>query len=1439
MKKLLSWFFCFLVLLISFLVTIDTLAKPTNNHFNVTNSSTINDLPFFDNSDITLANDLAGNLPPNTQIGCPTISLSPTVLVAGKVGAAYSQTITSTGGTAPITYSLFLGVLPPGLTLSSAGTISGTPTLLGAFAFTLRATDSQGCSGINAYVLTITPACPTITLSPTILIDARVGQSYNQQINAIGAVGTTTFSLTGGNLPPGLNLSSSGLISGTPTLLGTYVFTIRVTDSNGCTGVLVYTLVVLNIQCPTITISPTVLVSGKVGLAYNQNLLSTGGIGLVTFSVVAGTLPSGLILSANGNISGTPTLAGNFSFSVQVVDINGCSASIGISIIINPADIPITLSPSTLPNAIVGTAYSQTITASGGQGPYTFSVTSGSLPPGLTLSSTGTISGTPTSAGNFSFTVTATGSNGSGTGSLSYSLTVASSSTPLTLSPSTLPSATVGTAYSQTITASGGQSPYTFSVTSGSLPPGLTLSSTGTISGTPTSAGNFSFTVTATGSNGSGTGSLSYSLTVASSSTPLTLSPSTLPSATVGTAYSQTISASGGQSPYTFSVSFGSLLPGLTLSSTGTISGTPTTAGNFSFTITASGSNGSGMGSITYNVMVSTSGGGSTTLTLSPSTLPNAIVGTSYNQTVTATGGQSPYSFVLTSGVLPVGLSLSTAGQISGIPTTVGNFTFTITATSSNNLTGSITYTVSVANDGSGGPGSAIALAPATLPNGIVGFTYNQTITATGDTPPYTFSITSGTLPPGLTLFANGSLSGIPVVAGNFTFTVTALSATSRTGSRTYTVSIADNSQSSIVLMPATLPNTVVNAAYDQTITAIGGQVPYTFSVTGGTLPTGLTFLSSGKLGGISTTTGNFTFTLTARDTAGRTGSASYTIRVTDQVAPSITLMPATLPNGIIGSAYNQTISAIGGQVPYTFVIGSGTLPMGLSLSPDGLLSGTPTKVGASTFTVSAIDIANLIGSQTYTIVITSGTISLQPETLPSGTLGVNYNQTITATGGQAPYVFSIAAGSLPPGLTFLASGQLSGVPVTSGNFGFTVIAVDNIGSVGARSYTISTGMILVSPSSLPNGQVNTAYAATITATGGQAPYNFAIAAGNLPVGLTLTSSGQLSGIPTMAGTSSFAIVATDINGFTGSNFYVVNIDDVLSIELSTLYVADTKNNRVQKSLDGINWTEIGRGFGRGPGQFRKPEAVTASADGQTIYVADKGNSRIQKSTNGGATWVNLADSSVVKKPQGVALAPNGDVYVSDGNSRILRFEKGDSSRMTVIATMGNGTGQVFQPHGLAVDLNNNLYVADKGNNRILKVSNPTSSPSFAIVASVGQALAPLGQVRAPQGVGVDNQGNLYVADTKNRRILMFTRGLSGEAILVTTTMAGLNPNQVRAVEGVTISRLLTGPLSGAGVIIFSDRTNNRIIGKIGDTYILVGNEGSDIGRFAKPSKIR
>jgi len=893
-------------------------------------------------------------------------------------GVPYSFQIAPTGPSGyagPYSFSILSANLPAGITISSSGLVSGTTcSANGIYApQNLRVQTNTGVAADfidgDAFGINVTNS-PSNACSVTVTAmtpPATQGVAYNGQVTASGANTPYIYSINSGALPPGVTLNSStGALTGTPIVPGTYTFTVLATDNSSSpssTGVGgPFTISVAG--SASLTINPATPSNGTAGTAYTETVSATGGTAPYTFAVTSGTLPAGLTLASNGALSGTPTTPGTFAFTVTGRDANGNSGTRNYSVTI-AAGSTLTINPTTLPDGSAGTAYSQTISATGGTAPLSFAVTSGTLPTGLTLASTGALSGTPTTQGTFSFTVTGTDASGN-FGTRNYSVTIAAGNTP-TINPSTLPNATNGTAYSQVITASGGTGPYTFAVTSGALPPGFALASNGTLSGNPMVAGTFNFSVAGRDANGN-IGTRSYSLVVAGSNI-ITVNPASLPNGTAGTAYSQTVSATGGTAPFTLAVTSGTLPTGLTLASNGALSGTPTTSGTFAFTVTGTDANGN-FGTRNYSVTIAAGN----TLTINPSTLPNATNGTAYSQTITATGGTGPYTFAVTSGTLPTGLTLASNGTLSGTPTAAGTYTFTVTGTDANGNFGTRSYSLIVAG------GNIVTVNPATLPNGTAGTAYSQTISATGGTAPYTFAVTSGTLPAGLTLASNGALSGTPTTPGTFAFTVTGTDANGNFGTRNYSVTIAAGN--TLTINPSTLPNATNGTVYSQTITATGGTGPYTFAVTSGALPTGLILASNGTLSGTPTVAGTYNFTITGTDANGNFGTRSYSVVVAGR--QSLTVTPANPPAGNAGTPYNLQFNSTGGTAPYTYAVVSGALPPGLTFSTGGALTGTPTTPGTYTFGVRSVDATGNFGIIQVTLVIG---LSIRPD--PTLNVGV------------------------------------------------------------------------------------------------------------------------------------------------------------------------------------------------------------------------------------------------------------------------------------------------------------------------------------------------------------------------------------------------------------------------------------------------------------------
>jgi Ice-binding-like/Putative Ig domain/IPTL-CTERM motif len=497
---------------------------------------------------------------------------------------------------ASVAFGLFFFGASPALAQISLGTAQNFAVLGGSTVTNTGTSTVTGNLGVSPGT-SVTGFPPGIVTGGTIhLNDAVAAQAQNDLTTAYNAiVGTAcTVDLTGQNLggltlTPGVYcFTSSAQLTGTLTLNGLgnpnalFIFKIGSSLTTASTS----SVQVINPgnNCNVFWQVGASATLGT-GTSFLGNILALSSITLTT-----GASVSGRVLARNGAV----TLDTN-----NVVE---CAPAVTCPII--------TVNPATLPNGVLGTLYSQTVSASGGTGPFTFTVSSGALPPGLTLNATtGVISGTPTTGGTFPFIITATDAN-SCPGSRPYSIGIAGAlgCPVITVNPATLPPGVIGTPFSQTVSATGGTARFTFTVSSGALPPGLTLNSTtGVISGTPTTAGQFNFTITATDAT-SCPGARPYSIVipVLPGCPFITVNPATLPTPVLGVPFSQTISVSGGTLPFTFTLS-GALPPGLTFTVTGSttalISGTPTQNGIFVFTITVSDANGC-PGSRTYSLQL-------------------------------------------------------------------------------------------------------------------------------------------------------------------------------------------------------------------------------------------------------------------------------------------------------------------------------------------------------------------------------------------------------------------------------------------------------------------------------------------------------------------------------------------------------------------------------------------------------------------------------------------------------------------------------------------------------------------------------------------------------------------------------------------------------------------------------------------------------------------
>eukprot|EP00899_Mesostigma_viride_P008428 jgi/Mesvir1/17587/Mv08820-RA.1 len=471
----------------------------------------------------------------------------------GIVNTAYSSSgVTASGGTSPYTWSA--SGLPAGLTMSASGLVSGTPTALGTYSVNVMVTDSTGATLSQVYSVTITVA--PIVISGTLPGGTQNVAYSSSALSATGGTGSRSWSASG--LPAGLNIApGTGVVSGTPSVTGSFPVTITVTDSATPTPALATKSMTLTIAAPiALTISGT-LPGGTVTVAYSSSGMSATG-GSVPYTWSASGLPAGLtIAAATGVVSGTPTTPATYSATINVKDAAGTLKSLTVSIVVKAA-LGLT---GTLSAATVGTFYNSSgkLTATGGWTAYTWSATG--LPTGLSIASaTGTITGTFTAAGTYPVTVTVTDSKGN-TKSTTQSIAVTVAALAIS---GTLPGGTKGVAYSSSaLSSTGGTGTKTWSATG--LPAGLTIAAaTGIVSGTPTTVATY--TVTVTLKDGAGT-------------------TKTKSHGTQDVYYSAMLSATGGDGSYTWEAA-GLPMDLFIDAATGEVYGTPIESGPFTVTVT-------------------------------------------------------------------------------------------------------------------------------------------------------------------------------------------------------------------------------------------------------------------------------------------------------------------------------------------------------------------------------------------------------------------------------------------------------------------------------------------------------------------------------------------------------------------------------------------------------------------------------------------------------------------------------------------------------------------------------------------------------------------------------------------------------------------------------------------------------------------------------------
>lgn len=788
---------------------------------------------------------------------------------------------------------------------------------------------------------------------------------------------------------------------------------------------------------------------------------------------------------------------------------------------------PLAITTSVLPDGTPNFAYYAALTGFGGAYPYrAWSEPAGVLASlGLSLNSaTGVISGfIPALAEKKDYPVTFRLEDNAGT-IVDKPLILRVSG--ISITTTTLSEAVNNIFYSQAIATQGGIPGLTWSITAGTLPPGLLIgATTGVISGIPTASGSFTFTVSVTDSTAA---TSAKQFTIQIQQDVLSIATASFSAMKTNSPVNVILQGAGGVRPYRWSLTSGAFPTGSIVldANGGNIAGTPTVAGDYTFEITLTDKLGA-IAKKTYTVPVRDN------LNITTSSLKSWATGQpGYVDTLTATGGRGTYTWSIPSGTLPTGLTLNgTTGVISGTPTVAGTYSVTIQVTDSGELVETVTKQFNITIS------SAMVISTASLPVTTKSAPYLAALESSGGTPTIHWSSTQ--LPAGLTLNVNsGVVSGSATEAGLYSVVFTVTDGSGASASKTFVIDVRPALQITTTTLK---PWTQGVGGYVENLTKTGGLGPYKWEWGVGTspAPVGLVLNStSGAITGAPSNTysNGYTILLRLTDANGAVTTASinnFVVNPPMSISPSLSLLSPATP----GIVYQGMIALTGGTAPYIWSVQSGTLPTGLTIDPNsGIISGIPTAAGTSNFSVQATDASGATIIQSLHITVADPLVISSSATLPSVALQASYSNTLTATGGKAPYTWSVTTGTLPIGLSLApATGLISGIATAPGKYDFDVQLADSGSRTITKTLSITvggTGSVSVATTALPGGEVNIAYTYTLSGTGGTRPYTWSLVNNSsLPPGIALdTVTGVISGKPTVGGRYDLIIQVTDAN---------------------------------------------------------------------------------------------------------------------------------------------------------------------------------------------------------------------------------------------------------------------------------------------------------------------
>ena len=651
----------------------------------------------------------------------------------------------------------------------------------------------------------------------------------------------------------------------------------------------------------------------------------------------------------------------------------------------------------------------------------------------------------------------------------------------------------------------------------------------------------------------------------------------------------------------------------------------------------------------------------------------------------------APNTIFFVEGQIPQGLSIS-GSQIKGTPTAAGIYPIFMDVGSFSNST-SINLTITIL--------ALPAISTTSLPAGITGQPYSLQLTALNS--PTSFTATG--LPATLTCSPSGLISGTPTAASVYNVGVYATNSVGPGATTYFTLTIGLPVPS---ITTTSLTAGVAQQSYSCQLAATFSPTSYT--VTG--LPSTMSCSATGLITGTPTATGTYNVNVYATNSYGP-GATTVLVLTVGQIPGTPDVTTPTLSEAPVNGSYNMQLAASGGATSFT-VTG---LPPGMTYSPSGLITGTPTSTGTYTVTVYASNGSGLGPAVTFTLTVgLAPTMTTQP-TNQSAVVGGNVTFSAAASGYPAPTVQWQV--SYDAGATYQ---PLSGATSTTLSF---VANLEEDGNLYQAVFTNNGNQTVTS------NIVSLAVSATAVFSSAST-YTFTTIGGGHQL------EGYTDGIATGALLAQANGVAADASG--------------------NVYIADTGNNTIREVSSGQVTTiagtagVTGSSDGTGPGaQFNRPGQIAVDTSGN-LYVADQLNNTIRKITSGGVVTTFAGTAGVAgskdgagnvalfNQPAGVAVDTSGNVYVADTDNQTIRKITSTGMVSTLAGTVGvtgaaNLTGTAAQfnfPAAVAVDASSNVYVADLGNNKIRKITSGGAVTDFEI------------NLVGTQGVAVDGSGNVY-----------------------------------------------------------------------------------------------